>query len=614
MNQNFICENCKMLIDNETCQRCGKIQIDEKEKNIFDFSTIIKNKQKLTKINTLNENIDKFGYNEGLSKIFEMYPSMKNEFNDEEIFQSGDGFFHCYQEDRQKCLEIGSKLGNITETLSHNFTKVFSLDSYKENLEFQHKRFQHTKRKNIVLVKSEYNKLPFPDNYFDFIVCNELLKKISFMENRSKENQMIWLKEIKRVLKNDGFFYFTIHNKNGFELLNSKKNNLNRKKEKIGENQSYREYSKVLEGLGFKFKIYWALPSLNIPLYSGRLDDKKSISWFFKNLDKFLPKTKQISKKKRLFISFLKYSNSKLLKYIISKYTPSYHFCCTANGTFKDTIEEEILNKTKSKTFLTLSRRLKIIYFIFNNKNEPTKIAIVRKFSFNSLNDISYYKIRKYKGIFKEDKKVTYEDWKPGRMLDPTNEKEIFAALEWIFNFQNETKNEKMNESDIEYEIDEIEKEMKDYFPNDLFYNKWIKEYENYLKRNTIFKTSLHNDLSFRNFLIDIQSNQVNAIDWERYKKEGNPINDFTMYAFRTFVFKKEDTLEVFRQKIQRKNNEFNLIIDKVQKKFFEHYGFEMELLILIQFHLLRTITIKGKKGHNIEKELKMIELLKNGF
>ena len=39
-----------------------------------------------------------------------------------------------------------------------------------------------------------------------------------------------------------------------------------------------------------------------------------------------------------------------------------------------------------------------------------------------------------------------------------------------------------------------------------------------------------------------------------------------------------------------------------------------MELLILIQFHLLRTITIKGKKGHNIEKELKMIELLKNGF
>ena len=199
-------------------------------------------------------------------------------------------------------------------------------------------------------------------------------------------------------------------------------------------------------------------------------------------------------------------------------------------------------------------------------------------------------------------------------MLDPTNEKEIFAALEWIFNFQNETKNEKMNESDIEYEIDEIEKEMKDYFPNDLFYNKWIKEYENYLKRNTIFKTSLHNDLSFRNFLIDIQSNQVNAIDWERYKKEGNPINDFTMYAFRTFVFKKEDTLEVFRQKIQRKNNEFNLIIDKVQKKFFEHYGFEMELLILIQFHLLRTNTIKGKKDHNIEKELKMIELLKNGF
>ena len=79
-------------------------------------------------------------------------------------------------------------------------------------------------------------------------------------------------------------------------------------------------------------------------------------------------------------------------------------------------------------------------------------------------------------------------------------------------------------------------------------------------------------------------------------------------------MFKKEDTLEVFRQKIQRKNNEFNLIIDKVQKKFFEHYGFEMELLILIQFHLLRTITIKGKKGHNIEKELKMIELLKNGF
>ena len=46
------------------------------------------------------------------------------------------------------------------------------------------------------------------------------------------------------------------------------------------------------------------------------------------------------------------------------------------------------------------------------------------------------------------------------------------------------------------------------------------------------------------------------------------------------------------------------------QNKFFEHYKFKMNLLILIRFHILKTLVNKGKYGVNYEKELKIVKLL----
>lgn len=56
--------------------------------------------------------------------------------------------------------------------------------------------------------------LPFKDSYFDLIYCGSVFTHIDDLTDS-------WLLELRRILNPDGRLYFTIHDKNSIELINS---------------------------------------------------------------------------------------------------------------------------------------------------------------------------------------------------------------------------------------------------------------------------------------------------------------------------------------------------------------------------------------------------------
>ncbi len=65
-------------------------------------------------------------------------------------------------------LEIGARDGYITRLLSEYFEEVTALDLQKPNIDIS----------NVITVKGDVTNLEFPDNYFDVVLCAEVLEHI----------------------------------------------------------------------------------------------------------------------------------------------------------------------------------------------------------------------------------------------------------------------------------------------------------------------------------------------------------------------------------------------------------------------------------------------------
>ncbi|MFA6023265.1 MAG: class I SAM-dependent methyltransferase [Candidatus Pacearchaeota archaeon] len=100
--------------------------------------------------------------------------------------------------DSKKSLDIGSNYGHITE-----FLKEKGYDSY--GLEVQKKLVEYTNKNGKAKYKyGSAEKMPFKNNTFDVITC---LATLEHFIDRSKA-----MKEINRVLKEDGKVIFTVPN------------------------------------------------------------------------------------------------------------------------------------------------------------------------------------------------------------------------------------------------------------------------------------------------------------------------------------------------------------------------------------------------------------------
>lgn len=484
----------------------------------------------------------------------------------------------------KNCLEINSDFGNNIENLSHNFEKIFSLDNNNNNLTIQLKRFNFTKRNNIILLNADYQNLPFKNNYFDMIVFNNF--ELNFLKKINKNDQRIILSEIKRVLKDDGIFHFS----------------------EISYNQ-IKKIKKLLEECGFNSKIYWSYPSGNISYYSGILGSEIPIKWLFHNLDKFLLVQNSIKNKFLKYI--LKNFSSEFIIKLFLKNFCSFIFICNNENYENYSIEKNITNNFNS-SFLTISRRLKILYIIFGIKDIPDKIVKIKKFNYESINEITNPAIKNYKNIFYDDDRISIEKWHSGRIINLKNSKEIILVLKKIFQTQLSSSNQEISASDLEYEI----KEIYDFFKNEVSettsYVELLNEYRKYIMNKSLPKTILHGDLSIQNILFDPINDSINIIDWETSSEFGNPISDIATFIFRTFVFNKQESLENFRKKIYGQDKVFNYNIKLIKSEFEKFFKFKLDIILIIKIQILKDIMIKKNRNSNYKINLKLLEILDN--
>ncbi len=106
----------------------------------------------------------------------------------------------------KKILDIGSGKGDFLIYLTKNNYSIIGLE---KNLDYIKITQEKAKKNNlnINLVQGEAENLPFKNNYFDFINCNEITEHIN--------NPKKLLAECCRVLKNNGQMYVSFHNRFG---------------------------------------------------------------------------------------------------------------------------------------------------------------------------------------------------------------------------------------------------------------------------------------------------------------------------------------------------------------------------------------------------------------
>lgn len=100
------------------------------------------------------------------------------------------------------CLDIGCSSGIITSLLGNHFRVSIGMDIDQEAIEYAQK---HSASACVQFLIADSMVLPFHDNSLDAIVCNHVYEHVP------EAQQMI--NEIYRVLKEDGFCYFSAGNK-----------------------------------------------------------------------------------------------------------------------------------------------------------------------------------------------------------------------------------------------------------------------------------------------------------------------------------------------------------------------------------------------------------------
>lgn len=106
----------------------------------------------------------------------------------------------------QFALDLGCGYGGISITLAQNGATVVGLDYELQRLRGAHIRAADDHRvSGIYLVQSAGEDLPFTDEAFDIVVCNDVLEHVR-SSNRT-------LQEIGRTLKAGGWLYLTFPNR-----------------------------------------------------------------------------------------------------------------------------------------------------------------------------------------------------------------------------------------------------------------------------------------------------------------------------------------------------------------------------------------------------------------
>jgi ubiquinone/menaquinone biosynthesis C-methylase UbiE len=573
----------------------------------------------------LIDNIDKIGYYPGLDLFFQRFPYLRQYISDK---KRADWVYNVLENNLTNSLDIGSGLGNISENLSFIFENVYSMEAVKERIEFQKRRFKHSKRTNISISRGNVLSLPFKDNFFDFVVCNGVLEWMGMMNTQQnpREIQLAFLKELRRVVKDTGRIYIGIENRLGLNFILGEKDHsgipytsllprflanyvvrkygnsggiygdstINKKEERGYFTYTYTifGYKSLIKEAGLKTKEFWVYPSYNQPYFSGKLDDKISTKGFINFIKNVQTNSALSTSRSRTAVSFASKLNKSFLLLMVKIFTPSFIFYCSKNDV-DIPIYQYLTKQTSFKSITTVCNGDDIKFLLYDSNGTIKKIVHMKR-------DIKHLPERIYEYdrtnpddflIFSE--KMWIEDWIPGRKIEPLNFSEVKMAIAWLFNFQESSEKEFLTREFLVSEINSVKTGILSNRERDNSkYVKIIEDYKNYLEHLPISITPEHGDYFFGNILID-KSNNLHIIDWAYHRKKGDPFFDPIFFVTQIMIhFKKiypNDPIKNIMNKDEIK--QLKELLDK-------HFGFELDFSLLLLYNLLRFISrIIAKKG-----------------
>ena len=561
----------------------------ENEISLFPIS--IKHKEIDTKIKNLIDEINKISYGLAIENFINKNPELKSSLINTKYDQSVDSIFHCIGNNNNHVLEIKSGLGNKIESLSNIFKQVYSIEFNDNLLEFQKIRFNQRKCENISIAKCELFKLPFPDNFFDLILCNDLLDTITELyDGDVLQNQNRLIKELKRVINSDGKIIFGIGNKYG--IKSSIKENHFTQQENVSK-QSYSNFKELFETNELYIKSYWVFPTYDKPYFSGKLEDELSLKWFFNNLDNLIGK-QTLPIKKKLLLSVIKKLNYPFIQKLLEIFSPSFVFCC-GKIPLTETLEDWIKQDTNYENYLMLSRRMKVLFVLLNKKGIPEKIVSVKRYGNKFPTKLEQLE-RKFPIMKDPEKKAWVEEWFAGRSLNPLDLDEVTLAINWLIHFQNNSKKELIDKNDVSKEIELIKKGLQQVSHGDLNqYYEWLNQYKNYINQNKIFKTAVHGDFWVTNILFNPKTQRTHVLDWELFREKGNPLLDFLLFLYDIMAMTGDEPLETFKKNLAG-NGAASKIVDKIKLMMEEHFGFKLDIILLLRFYLMRKMVPKEEE------------------
>lgn len=202
-------------------------------------------------------------------------------------------------------LDAGAGLGIHSFNLANQCREVHALESVKERAFFIQMRKEQDGVKNLFPACGSLLSLPYPDNFFDIAILNNVLEWVPLSDKKEdpEKVQLRALKNINRVLKPGGIMYLAIENRfsiiyfAGFKDPHSGLKYVNivprfaanfislRKRNEPYRTyiHSFKKYKKMLKDTGFdKNEFFAPLPSSRNYFYFIPLSDYKIVRFYLK--------------------------------------------------------------------------------------------------------------------------------------------------------------------------------------------------------------------------------------------------------------------------------------------------------------------------------------------
>lgn len=608
MNFQYNCPECKnelLIVENKLCcDTCNNNYL--KDGNFIDFKDNVSTNifQDNLIIKEILLDIEQNGYELGIKKFLISNKDYESQISRVEYDKSIDIIFHGMGRNCHRCLDIKSGFGNKAKILSNIFKQVYTVEFDDNITEFLKKRFNEEGWENISVSRCNVLKLPFPDGFFDLILCNDILDNISkiFKTDNEEDFQKQLILELRRVTNDNGCVIFGVSNRK--RKIRWKKYNDTLR---TNSDRKFSEYISIFQKTGFKVKAFWALPSHNKPYYSGDIFDKKSLMCFFKNMSTFISTLrggKKEAKKLEIMLFIIKNTNYYLMKKIMQFFAPSFVFCCWKKDDH-GSIENWIKSETGYNSILRMSRHEKNLFMLINTSGEIDKAVYIRRFGYDIPEHIKNFE-REFPDVKEPICRIWIVNWIKGQLVNPNKENEVYLMINWLIQFQKMNKLKRMNKDDVNSETMFIRKGLEHFKYNDTDkYLNWLKEYEKYVETNQIFMTPVHGDFWFPNVLYDPKNRKINVIDWETYSEEGNPFEDFIWFLCNLIGMSSQDPVLKFKQYLEGNGN-MNRVLEKIKNQIDAYFGFELDYILLMRVNLMKWMIIQDQIRERSGDESKM--------